>query len=293
MVRAFISGTVGLFRRGAENVSTNFRQNSISLWISCLLVAIIVVSFSDSILVTVPSGSRGVLFHRFSGTDMETVYGEGLTFLLPWDIMYIYTVRQQTAEREFRMLTDTGLPVVIKVAIRFHPDVRLLHQLHVSVGPDYLENVVIPQTEAVLRRFLGQYTPEEIYTTKRGLLDAILMDSLSKAQAQFIVIDDVLIKEVNLPQPIQQAIEDKLVLQQQEKAFAFRLAIETQEAERKRIEAGGIRDFQHTIKENLDDRILRWQGIQATRDLANSNNAKMVVIGNGKDGLPVILGGEK
>jgi regulator of protease activity HflC (stomatin/prohibitin superfamily) len=268
-------------------------RNSFRILISLLVVAISLLLLWPRIVVTIRPGEAGVLFKRFTGTHMEQVYGEGLKLLFPWDIMYVYNVRLQTVERDFHLLTNTGLPVDIRVAVRYQPDPRLLPFLHTTVGPEYVEKVVIPETEAVLRRFVGQYDPEEIYTTKRGLLDSILMNSLSKAQARFITIDDVLIKAVNLPPSVQQAIEEKLVYQQHEKAYAFRIAIESQEAERKRIEALGIRDYQKTIRETLDDRLLRWQGIQATRELATSNNAKTVVVGGGKDGLPLILGGDR
>lgn len=270
-----------------------FHRNAFRGLLVLLALAIVILALWPRIVVTIRPGEAGVLFQRFTGTFMDKVYGEGLELLLPWDVMYIYNVRLQTVEREFKLLTNTGLPVTIRVAIRYQPDARLLPLLHTTVGPDYVEKVVIPETEAVLRRFVGQYEPEEIYTTKRGLLDAILMNSLTQAGARYIRIDDVLIKAVTLPEPVQKAIEEKLVYQQQEKAYVFRLGIEKQEAERKRIEAQGIRDYQHTIRETLDDRLLRWQGIQATRELATSPNAKTVVVGSGKEGLPLILGSDR
>jgi regulator of protease activity HflC (stomatin/prohibitin superfamily) len=148
----------------------------------------------------------------------------------------------------------------------------------------------VPEVEAVLRRHVGQYSPEEIYTTKRGLLDSIVINSITAAEKRFVNVDDVLIKMVTLPQAVADAIERKEVYDQQEKEYVYRLAIELKEAERRRIEANGIRNYQAIIKETLDEPLLRWHGIQATKDLAKSNNSKMVVIGNGGNQLPIILG---
>lgn len=269
------------------------QRNAFRILLTLLCFVIATLVMWPYVVVTIRPGEAGVLFHRFTGTDMDKVYGEGLKVIFPWDVMYVYNCRLQNVERDFHLLTNTGLPVNIHIAIRYQPDIHLLPHLHTEVGPEYVENVVIPETEAVLRKFVGQFSPEEIYTSKRGLLDGIVMNSLAQSEARFVRIDDVLVKAVNLPAPVQKAIEDKLVLEQQEKAYAFRITIEKQEAERKRIEALGIRDYQHTIRDTLDDKLLRWQGIQATRELAVSNNAKTVVVGSGRDGLPLILGGDR
>jgi len=268
----------------------HLRQNLAHFLIGVLILAIIVIVLAPRIIVTVRSGEAGVLFRRFTGTELTRIYTEGLYLIFPWDIMAVYNVRLQTHEMNFRMLTATGLPVELRVAVRYQADARLLPQLHVQVGPDYLNKVVVPEVEAVLRRHVGQYSPEEIYTTKRGLLDSIVINSITAAEKRFVNVDDVLIKMVTLPQAVADAIERKEVYDQQEKEYVYRLAIEQKEAERRRIEANGIRNYQAIIKETLDEPLLRWHGIQATKDLAKSNNSKMVVIGNGGNQLPLILG---
>lgn len=281
-----------------EQTQDSARQRGLGQWakrngtyflIALLILAIVFLLLASRMVLTIRSGEAGVLFRRFTGTETTRIYTEGLHVIFPWDIMYVYNTRLQTQERNFRTLTNTGLPLDLLVAIRYQPDIRLLAQLHTTVGPDYLNRVVIPEVEAVLRRFVGQYSPEEIYTTKRGLLDAIMINSITAAEQRFINIDDVLIKMVTLPKPVADAIEKKQVYEQQEKEYVFRLGIERQEAERKRIEATGIRDFQKTLRETLDEQQLRWQGIQATRELATSPNSKTIVIGSGANGLPLIL----
>lgn len=265
------------------------KRNGVHLLIALLILAIITLLLASRMVLTIRSGEAGVLFRRFTGTETTRIYTEGLHVIFPWDVMYVYNTRLQTQERNFRTLTNTGLPLDLQVAIRYQPDIRLLAQLHTTVGPDYLNRVVIPEVEAVLRRFVGQYSPEEIYTTKRGLLDAIMINSITAAEQRFVNVDDVLIKMVTLPKPVADAIERKQVYEQQEKEYVYRLGIERQEAERKRIEATGVRDFQRTLKETLDEQQLRWQGIQATRELATSPNSKTIVIGSGANGLPLIL----
>lgn len=271
-------------------IGRHVRENLAHLLIALLILAIVIIVLAPRIIVTVRSGEAGVLFRRFTGTELTRIYTEGLYLIFPWDIMAVYNVRLQTHEMNFRMLTATGLPVELRVAVRYQADARLLPQLHVQVGPDYLNKVVVPEVEAVLRRHVGQYSPEEIYTTKRGLLDSIVINSITAAEKRFVNVDDVLIKMVTLPQAVADAIERKEVYDQQEKEYVYRLAIEQKEAERRRIEADGIRNAQAIINETLNEPMLRWHGIQATRDLAKSNNSKMVVIGSGGNQLPIILG---
>ena len=272
-----------------EADSGRFHRRTIA---ALLLIALLIASVLlwNRMVVSIRSGESGVLYRFFSGTEMEQIYEEGVHLLWPWDRMFVYDMRLQTREREYSLLTSSGLPVKLNVAVRYRPDIRMLPLLHVAVGPDYLEKVVFPETEAVLRRAVGQYGPEEVYTSKRGFLESIVVSSLSKVESRYILIDDVLVKSVDLPVPVRDAIEQKLVLGEQEKAYEYRLAIERKEAERKKIEAGGIQEYQRRVGETLTQDLLRWQGIQATRELATSNNAKTVVIGAGKDGLPLILG---
>lgn len=245
------------------------------------------------VVISIHSGQAGVLYSFFTGTDQGNIYDEGVHLIWPWNTMYIYDIRFQTREQNYSLLTNGGLPVNLKVAIRFQPDIRMLPLLHVAVGPDYVEKVVFPETEAALRRAVGQYGPEEVYTSHRGFLESVVVSSLSKMENRYVIVDDVLVKSVDLPATVRDAIERKLALHEEEKAFQYRLSIEQKEAERKRIEAQGIQNYQQIISKSLTSDLLRWQGIQATRELATSNNAKTVVVGSGKDGLPLILGGDR
>ncbi len=270
-----------------------FRRNTAQILLFFLTITILLVLLAPRIFISIGPGHAGVLYRFFVGTEMTKIYGEGLHVIFPWNRMYTYDMRLQMRGKEYTLLTNTGLPVTLKVAVRYRPDIRLLPTLHVNVGPDFLDKIVFPEIESVLRRYVGQYDPEEVYTSKRGFLESILISSLTEAENRYVVIDDVLVTSVELTLPVREAIERKLVLQEERKAFEHRIAIERSEAERKRIEAQGIQDYQRIISSTLSEDLLRWQGIQATRDLATSPNAKTVVIGAGKDGMPLILGGDR
>ena len=271
------------------------KRRQVNIVLSLMLVAVLglVFVFWDRIVILIRSGESGVLYDVFSGTDMEEIYGEGLHIIWPWNRMHVYNVRLQTKERTFQLLTRGGLPIDMKIAIRYRPDIRLLPLLHVTLGPSYLDKVVFPETEAVLRRAVGKYSPEEVYTSKRGFLETLVISSLLNVEDRYVIIDDVLVRSVELPELVRKAIENKLALLEERKAYTYRLEIEHKEAERKKIEAGGIKDYQNIIKQSLTSDLIRWQGIQATKELATSPNAKTVVIGAGKDGLPIILGGDR
>ncbi|WP_186386691.1 MULTISPECIES: prohibitin family protein [unclassified Stappia] len=271
------------------------RQRRVQIYtlLVLLLFGVGLVTLWNRVVVTIHSGEAGVLYRWVSGTEMSNIYGEGLHIMWPWNRMYVYNVRLQTEQRQYHLLTQGGLPVSLEIAIRYKPDLRLLPLLHVTVGPEYLDKVVFPETEAVLRRAVGQYAPEEVYTSRRGFLESIVVNSLTNVEDRYVVVDDVLVRNVELPPAIRLAVERKLTLLEEEKAYQYRIGIEKQEAERKAIEAEGIRRYQDVVKQSLTEDLLRWQGVQATRDLASSPNAKTVVIGAGKDGLPLILGGDR
>ncbi|SMH62103.1 prohibitin family protein [Azospirillum agricola] len=269
------------------------RRKSPTLLVLVLSLVIVAAILWPRMVVNIGSGQAGVLFRWFSGTERGRVFDEGVHVTLPWDSMVVYDIRLQTQEREYTLLTRTGLPLTLRVAIRYQPDLRMLPQLHVAVGPNYLDKVVFPETEAVLRRYVGQYDPEEVYTSKRGFLESVLMGSLTQAESRFVIIDDVLVKSIELPQALREEVERKLVLQEQEKAYVHRLGIERKEAERKEIEAAGIAAYQSTLARTLTPDLLRWQGVEATRDLAQSPNTKTIIVGAGKDGLPLILGNDR
>jgi len=267
-----------------------FQKKKPFLIIFLLLVALIVTFFWQRILITVDSGEAGVLFRRFTGTEIDKIYSEGFHVISPLDIMYIYETRNQVALHEFDVLSVKGLRIHLSMAIRYRPEYDLLGILHQRIGPDYLQRVILPQIESVMRKQLGNYGAEQIYTNEEGLLTNAILLALDEVGRNYVEVEDVIIRSLELPESIVNAIEDKLTQQEHLKSYEYRLKIATEEAERKAVEAEGIHRYQAIINQSLTKEMLTFKGIEATKELAESQNAKIVVIGSGKNGLPIILG---
>lgn len=256
-----------------------------------LLLLLLAALLWPRILVSVNPGETGVRYRLFGGTDTSRIYPEGLHPMFPWDRLVIYETRHQVLLHSFDVLSVSGLPLHLELAIRFHPDREQLPLLHQRVGPDYPQRVVIPQTESVLRRRLSRYTMEQVYTNEGGLLADAILQARNEVGRNYVIADDILIRTVTLPAPIKAAIEEKLTQEQVMQSYAFRLRTAEEEAERKRAEGRGLRDYQATVETTLTDRVLDHDGIEATRDLATSTNARVVILGRPGDGLPLVSGG--
>lgn len=263
-----------------------------SLTIGFLIFLFIFIVFIDRIVIYVDAGEAGVHFKRFfGGTEIGRTYGEGVHFIYPWNSMTVYNVRVQKVERKIEVLSLNGLKIKLTASMRYRPFYDNLPELHQNVGPDYAERIVIPEVVAIIRQIFGQYLPEEIYGTQRFIIQNTVQNAIFEVSERFVELDELLITEIMLPDQIVQAIENKLEREQIALGYEYRIISENLEADRKRIEAGGIRDFQSIISEGLSENYLRFKGIEATLELAKSNNAKVVVIGGGQDGLPIILDG--
>ena len=258
-----------------------------------LILSFLFVFFWGRIVITINSGEGGVLYKRlFVGTVTDYVYPERVHLIWPWDTMHIYNVRIQTRLHEFTVLTNKGLPIELSLAIRFRPEYEMLGVLHQQVGPDYVEKIIVPQIESVLRKNIGKLNPEQVYTNEDGVLTKIIRLAIEEAGRKYVYIDDIIIRHVEMPPLVKKAIEGKLVEEQIYQKYVHLLKREKEEAKRKKIEAEGIREYQKIIAETLSNKLLEWQGIQATLELSKSDNAKVVVIGSSENGLPIILGGQ-
>lgn len=254
-----------------------------------LALALVLTFFWSSIVITIQPGQAGVLFKRFSGTKVDKVYPEGLDLFSPWDTLYIYEVRKQVAYHDFNVISNKGLTVHLSLAIRYRPEYDLLGVLHQQIGPDYLNRVILPQIESVMRKELGDYTAEQIYTNEAGLLTNAILTALDEVGRNYVEVEDIIIRSISLPQQMVNAIEDKLKQEEIMKSYEFRIDTAKREAERLRQEAQGIKDYHSTIDQSLTESILRHNGVIATQEIAKSSNAKVVLIGGGRDGLPIIL----
>jgi len=259
-----------------------------------LLFAFLLIYFAPDIFVSIHAGQAGVLWRRLmNGTVTDQVYGEGFHVILPWNKMYIYDVRVQEVRPDIDVLTKNGLRIHLCISIRYHPSYEVLGVLHQRIGTNYVDKIIVPTVESTLRSTIANYTVDEVYVTHSTLLPRLINDSLEAAARNFIKIDAVLIRSIRLPESIEKAVEDKMTQMQLAEAYVFRIDRERQEAQRREIEAGGLKRYNDVLASSLSPDILRWKGLEVTRDLAVSTNAKVVVVGQGASGLPLLMGTDK
>jgi regulator of protease activity HflC (stomatin/prohibitin superfamily) len=261
--------------------------------IAIVIIAVVfLIIFWSRMTITINSGEAGVLFRTLTnGVDTSNTYGEGFHFLAPWNKMIVYNVRQQETAEEMNVLSSNGLEIKADVSAWYKPQYTELGLLHQQIGKAYLNVIVIPALRASARSVIGRYTPEQIYSTKRDAIqDEIFEETQKILSEKHIALDRVLIRSIVLPPTIKSAIESKLKQEQESLEYEFKLQKAQKEAERQRIDAEGKAAANRILNASLTDMILREKGINATLELANSPNAKIIVIGNTKDGLPIILG---
>tara|TARA_B100001175_G_C19498900_1_gene636931 strand:- start:1774 stop:2592 length:819 start_codon:yes stop_codon:yes gene_type:complete len=244
--------------------------------------------------INIGYGEAGVLFKTFGGgvvTD-EPALGEGFRIIAPWNKVYLYNVKQQEFfEGNMQVLSSNGLEISLDVSVLYQPDIDQLGKLHQEKGENYVNIVLIPQIRAVARSVVGRYTPEQLYSTKRDAIQNEIFEETQKVvKDQYIQLNAVLVRDVTLPQAIKEAIERKLKQEQEALEYEFRIAKSIQEAERQRIDAEGKAKANRILSASLSKLILQEKGIEATLQLAQSPNSKVIVIGSGDSGMPIILG---
>jgi len=269
------------------------RPKQIMTLVTFVALGIVFLIFIFRSFYALKPGERGVVFHTISGKlERDKVVQPGLKFVAPWDDLYRYDVKEQTAEETLDILDRNGLSINVDVTIRYNPAYSRIAYLHETFGVGFKGTLIIPELRSTFRRVAGRYTAEEIYSTKRDEIEQTIIRETGEILGKNnIEMRALLIRSINLPADIKQAIESKLTHEQEALAMKFINEKERLEADRKKIEAEGISSYNRIISESLTDRILRQKGIDATLTLANSPNSKVVVIGSGKDGLPLILGG--
>jgi regulator of protease activity HflC (stomatin/prohibitin superfamily) len=258
------------------------------------VVVVILLLVGSSATITLKPGERGVVFRKFTtGLDKENVKTEGFHIIAPWNRMIVYDVREQQVEESLDVLDKNGLSVSVDVTMRFNPFPNEIGTLHERFGKDYIRKLVIPEMRSSVRQVMGRYTAEGIYSTMRQEVEtAIITETREtlRTDKNNIEMSALLIRSIKLPTKIKEAIEFKLEEEQKALAYEYRLDREQSEAERKRIGAEGEARANKIINNSLTPELLRMRGIEATVELSKSANSKVVVIGSGDSGLPLILG---
>lgn len=261
--------------------------------ITGLVVIIVVLIFSSRIFYVLKPGERGVVFHPITRElEKDNIRGIGLHMVAPWNKLFKYTVLEQAREETMDVLDKNGLSVNVDVTVRFNPIYDKIGDLHETFGTEYVNTLVIPEVRSSVRNVMGRFTAEEIYSTKRTEVEtSIKSETEMILKERFIDMRALLIRSINLPTDIKVAIENKLTREQEALAMTYINEKERLEAERKLIEAQGIANYNRTVNASLTSNIIKLRGIEATLKLAESPNSKVVVVGNGEDGMPIILGG--
>ncbi|WP_435254747.1 prohibitin family protein [Tenacibaculum sp. A30] len=260
-----------------------------------ILVVIVLIIFIAKSTVTINSGEAGVLYKTFGGgvvTD-EPPLGEGFHVVAPWNKVHVYEVRQQELFEKMKVLSSNGLEIQIDASAWYQPVYNDLGKLHQVLGENYLQRVIQPAIRSAARSVVGRYTPEQLYSSKRDAIqDEIFIETKKILESQYVQLNEILVRDVTLPSTIKEAIERKLKQEQESLEYEFRLVTAQKEAEKQIIEAKGKADANKILSASLTDKILQDKGIEATNRLANSQNSKVVIIGSGKSGMPIILGNQ-
>ncbi len=266
-----------------------------------LVLLIILVLFWHSIVHTVPSGSVGVVWYRFlGGTDTDGYAGEGVKLTFPWDDIYLYSARPQRVDVDVPVLTKEGLAVSISITLTVMINPDTVGLLHKAVGPLYVELMVQPTVIAATRAMFTNFGVENIYNLGHEEIEIRLRKEVERRLGdknlnyyfgeKLLNVAQLSLRIVTLPSIVSTAIEDKIAAEQSAKQYRFMVEKEKLESERKEIEAMGIKRFQEIVTPTISDQYLKWRGIDATLQLAQSPNSKIVVIGNGNsNGLPLIF----
>jgi regulator of protease activity HflC (stomatin/prohibitin superfamily) len=295
-----------------------------------LVGLLMIVVLWPYVVITVPSGRVGVYWKRFHGFDFycwcfvgrgtildpRELREEGLHIIAPWDKLFIYDLRLQAANQTINAISKDGVNVTAQINIRYQLAHRAVAVLHKFIGPHYLDTVIGPEIGSQAREVISKYTAEEVYTSRDAIQEQIRNSTQKSLGANLnrlvqpeameqpdpkhyndflqgsIQILDTLVLSIDLPAAIVNAINRQTEQFYLIQEYRFRVEREAEESKRKQIEANGIAAFQQTVSKGISDSYLRWRGIEATLLLAQSQNTKIVIIGSGKDGLPIILNAE-
>jgi len=281
-----------------------------SIIIYLMLVTIVAVVLFPYAAVTVPSGHVGVLWKRFGGgtvLDPRQIREEGLHLIWPWNELFLYDLRLQSVTETYNAISSDGVSLSSTMNIRFRLQRAAAPVIHQALGPNYLQLLVRPGIGSLTREVMAQYTAEQVYSTARQEIQdkirSLSQDRLSEKMMEregdepyrvslsdTVILYDTLVYGIELPVLVVNAINRKIEQYYISEEYKFRVERERRESERKKIEAEGIREFQQIVSQGISDSYLRWRGIEATLQLSQSTNSKVVIIGSAKDGLPLILG---
>jgi prohibitin 1 len=256
-----------------------------------IVIAIIVAILIGNPLTVIPAGHVGV--KDFFGSVSSSVLTPGVHFVFPFTRVVKMSIKTQEVKETAEVPSKEGLTMDLEGSLLFRLDPARAPDIYKTIGPNYQEIAVEPQIRSAIREVTATYEAKALYSAERDKIASETYQLFAKmSQGRGIIAEAVLLRKIGLPAVVANAIQEKLKREQEAEQMKFVLQKESQEAERKRIEAQGVADFQRIVASGISQQLLEWKGIEATEKLALSANTKVVVIGNSKSGLPIILGGE-
>jgi regulator of protease activity HflC (stomatin/prohibitin superfamily) len=255
-----------------------------------LIVAVIIAVMQFWTII--PAGHVGVV--DFLGNVSDNTLKPGINLVNPMATVVKFDARTQELKETMNVPSKEGLTVTLEISLLYSLSFEYANRIYKTVGENYAETILIPQFRSVVRGVTASYDAKALYTAERQVLaDRIEQELSALVKSRGITLEAAPLRQIVLPPGLTASIEEKLKADQESQRMQFVLLKESQEAERKRIEAKGIADFQDIVSKGISEQVLKWKGIEATEKLAASPNSKVVIIGSGKEGLPIILGGDK
>ena len=273
-----------------RNAKKRFQKSETTFAMAGFVVALLIALLQCFTII--PAGHTGVI--DFLGYVSDHTLKPGVNLVNPMANVEKMSIKTQELKELMSVPSKEGLSVDLEISLLFKLDSEKANDIYKTVGPNYAEIILTPQFRSVVRGVTARYEAKALYTASREKLAGEILAELEKLVGpRGINVEQAPLRQIQLPERLTKSIEEKLQAEQESQRMEFILTREKQEAERKRIEAKGIADFQDIVSKGISDQLLRWKGIEATENLANSQNTKVVVIGSGKDGLPLILGSDK
>jgi prohibitin 1 len=256
-----------------------------------VLFAVLALVAANSV-ACVHTGHVGVVtvFGRVTGRTM----GEGIHLVNPVARVHELNIKTQEVKERASVPSREGLIMGLEASVLYHLDPSRAAEVLQKVGTTYSDVLLVPNLRSAMRAVTASNMASALYSDARdAIARQILTDLQNQVQPRGIAVENVLLRDLQLPETLKHAIEAKQQAQQEAQRMEFVLQRERQEAERKRVEAAGIKDFQDIVTQGISDKLLEWKGIEATMELARSGNSKIVVIGNSRNGLPLIFSADK
>ena len=256
-----------------------------------IVIGIVLVILLGNPVRVIPAGHVGV--KDFFGNVSSSVLMPGVRVVFPFTRVVNMSIKTQEVKETAEVPSKEGLTMDLEGSLLFRLDPSKAAEIYRTIGPNYQEIAVVPQVRSAIREITATYEAKALYSAERDKIARETLELFRKmSQGRGIITEAVLLRKIGLPAVVANAIQEKLKREQEAEQMKFVLQKEQQEAERKRIEAQGVADFQRIVASGISQQLLEWKGIEATEKLALSQNSKIVVIGNPKSGLPIILGGE-